>query len=226
MDRIGPRLRPLLACALLVAPLACGSDPQGEPLGQEGAHEHGVADVSLVVEGREATVFFRLPAGDLFGFEGGEATQEEREVARAALEGVESSLVAMLGIPAELGCRVTEVSWSGAAEGVLDPGGPGGGDGEESETTPAEEATHDHGEADHEHDHEGESGEDGEHDDGGHSDVIGDFDLACAETLEGVTLRLAFTEYVETLEKIDLQAVAADRQFGRRVPASGARVGL
>lgn len=229
MDPIGPTVRRLLPCLLLLAPLACESEsgPQGEPLGQEGAHEHGVADVSLVAEGQGATVSFRAPAGDLYGFEGGEPTQDEREVARDALQRLESSMVAMLGIPAELGCRVTEVSWSGAAEEVLAPVESGGGEGD---TEPDGGADQEH---DHDHDHgsaggeeESQAGEAEEDDAHGHSDVIGDFSIACSEALAGATLRLAFTDHLEAIEKIDLQTVSTDRQFGRRVPASGVRIRL
>jgi len=229
MNRTAILYRSLLLGSLTLAPLACQSEPQGEPLGQEGAHEHGVADLSLVVAGREVSVAFQAPAGDLFGSEGGEPTPEERASARVALERIEGSLVAMLGFPEELGCRVVEVSWAGAAEAMLAPeadaaspgasGGSAEGGGEEGHVHGEEVAGgSDEGqdpEAEHEHD-EG----------GGHSDVIGDFGIACAGSLDGVTLELAVSEHLEAIQKVDLQAVSGDRQFGRRVAASGTRLPL
>jgi hypothetical protein len=45
----------LVAAALLGLPigLACEGSEVGEPLGREGAHEHGVPRVGMVVSGRE-----------------------------------------------------------------------------------------------------------------------------------------------------------------------------
>jgi hypothetical protein len=197
MDRPPHRVARAAAVAALLTLAGCGSGPPGEPLGQEGAHEHGVADLSIVADGPGATVAFQVPAGDILGFEGGEPTAEERASAREVLRRLESELPAMLGLPEELGCRVAAVSWRGAAADVM--GDADGADGEDGR---------------------------GEEEGTGHSDVGADFELACSAPLAGTTLELQVGRHFDSIGRLDLQAVSEARQFGRRVPADGFRVEL
>lgn len=201
---------------VMVSLSACGGGDPGAPLGQDGAHEHGVADLSLVVDGTEVSVLFQAPAGDILGYEGGEPGEEELAAAREALRGLESNLVAMLGIPEQLECRVVGVSWEGAAHEVLEAtGAEGDVDEEGSEGDQAAD------------DHEGEDHEDhGEEDEGGHSDLIADFTITCGAPLEGSSLVLAISDYLEGIEEVDLQAISEGNQVGRRVSASGTEVDL
>ena len=175
---------------------ACASGPGDEPLGQDGAHEHGVADVSILVDGAAATVAFEGPSGDLTGVEGDPETEEERAAVAEVVAILEARIVEMLGIPEDLGCRVEAARWDDVAEEVTEP---------------------DTGEEDHDH----EPGEAHEHE-----DLVGEFDLVCAEPLSGVTLVPDVTRYFPAIGKLDLQLVSGTRQFGRRIPASGYRLEL
>lgn len=194
--------------SVLPLALAACSGEIGEPLGQEGAHEHGVADVSMVVEGASATVVFTAPSGDLWGFEHAPENAEDRELRSEALSLLERSLVQALGLDVDLGCQVTSVEWSGAAAPLEDEAEPG-------------EDGHEHEDDDHEHEEDGD-----EHEDHGGSDAVGAFDLTCERPLAGSSLSLAFSEIFEALDRIDLQVVSEERQLGRRVPAQGTEIEL
>jgi len=229
-DRIPPHLPTLPV--VLVAVSACSGGVVGEPLGQEGAHEHGVAAVSMVVEGAEANVVFRAPSGDLWGFERPPRTDEEVDVRSGALASLEDGLIAALGLDARLGCSVDTVRWSGAAIVPPDP--------RDSESSDESTGTSDH---DHDHDHDATGSEeehvDGhqhedDHDDQDHgtddhdhgSSAEAEFEISCDAPISGTQLVLDFSSLFETIERVDLQVVSESQQFGRRVAAAGTRIGL
>lgn len=199
----------------VVAASACSEGVVGEPLGQEGAHEHGVAAVSMVVEGAEATVTFRAPSGDLWGFERPPRSEEEADARRRALTSLEEGLIAALGLEARLGCTVRSTRWSGAASAPLVR------DDAESDDGHEHGSDHGHGHQD-EHSHEDEHA----HDDDHGSDAEAEFELECEAPLAGARLALAFSDLFETIERVDLQIVSESQQFGRRVPADGTRIEL
>lgn len=228
--RIHPHLPTLLTA--VVAASACSGGVVGEPLGQEGAHEHGVAAVSMVVEGAEATVAFRAPSGDLWGFERRPRSDEEVDARSRALANLEAGLIAALGLDARLGCTVRAVRWSGAAIAPADHDESP----ESDESTGASDDEHDHAHAhdaseqghgdghQHEDDHDHQDHSTDDHDHG--SDAEAEFEIACDAPLAGTQLALDFSRFFETIERVDLQVVSESQQFGRRVAAGGTRIRL
>jgi hypothetical protein len=207
-----PRYRNVLTLVTtVVAASACSEGVVGEPLGQEGAHEHGVAAVSMVVEGAEATVTFRAPSGDLWGFERPPRSEEEADARRRALTSLEEGLIAALGIETRLGCTVRSTRWSGAASAPLVR--------DDAESDDGHEHEHEHA---HAHSHEDEHA----HDDDHGSDAEAEFELECEAPLAGTRLALAFSNLFETIDRLDLQIVSESQQFGRRVTADGTRIDL
>lgn len=227
-----------LVRAAVLAPLvlvACGSEMIGEPLGQDGAHEHGIAAVGIIVDGQSATVDFRAPAADLWGFEHPPESQEEIQARDAALAALEAGIVEVIGFAPRLGCRMISTRWDGAA--ILTAA-----IGEHREAASSGDESHDHGHHEHSDDHHG--AEDDHPDEGGHHDeegahhdeedhhdhassnVIAEFDIQCSEALAGSRLTLAVADLFESIEKVDLQAVSEASQFGRRVPARGSSIEL
>jgi len=216
---------PLCVLTAVVAGSSCSSGVIGEPLGQEGAHEHGVAAMSMVVEGNDATLTFRAPAGDLWGFERAPRSDEEVDARRRALTSLEAGLVAALGLDTRLGCAVRAVRWSGAAVSPLVP------QGQASQNASAHAHAHAHAHG-HTHDDEGvrSHGDGGtdedeyEHEHG--SDAEAEFEITCEAPLAGTRLTLGLADLFENIERVDLQIVSESQQFGRRVPARGTRIGL
>ena len=73
-----------------------------------GAHEHGVADLTLALEGRMLQIELISPLDNLVGFEHAPADAAQR----AALAAAESRLqdaAGMFALPAEAGCTVRQV---------------------------------------------------------------------------------------------------------------------
>jgi hypothetical protein len=114
--------RPRASCAGLVLGLAAalaacgGSAPSddvieldGGNLGEEGAHEHGVARLSLAVDDTEVTLNFRAPGASLYGFEHEPRDAAERRVREEALERVRNGLGGFVSFAPEARCTPEEV---------------------------------------------------------------------------------------------------------------------
>ncbi|CAN5771257.1 DUF2796 domain-containing protein [soil metagenome] len=190
-----------------------GGEESPRPLGQEGAHEHGVARVDLAVDGDLATVVFRAPAAEVYGFERAPVSDEQRERRRAGLEDVEARMGEALLFDPALGCEVEirERGWQ------MEEGGP----------VSEDRHDHDHG---HDDDHNQQDHTQQDHTppsngDGGHLDVEAVFDVRCQAPLPGTRLRLAVGEVFPGIVDVDLQVVSG-RTFGGRYGASGAEVEL
>jgi len=216
---------PVAGLALLFS-LAC-SDARGtgavyEPLGQRGAHEHGVAALDMAVDGALATVFLRVPAGDLFGFEHQPRTEQERQQRALALDRLESNLVVMLGLDG-LGCVVSASSVAGVGAEV-------DADHAAQHTDHAHDAhQHDAHQHDaHQHDDAAHGADDGTDEHGDHegAEFEAEFTLACDAPLGGTELALDFRSAFPAIEKLDLQVLSERTTFGQRVPASGTRIAL
>jgi len=207
---------PISGLALLLS-LACadarGTGPGYEPLGQRGAHEHGVAALDIAVDGALATVFLRAPAGDLFGFEHQARTEQEREQRVLALRRLESGLVAMLGLDA-LGCtvRASTVENSGADHPVQHPE-------HAHDPHPHDDGAHGAAQTPDPDGH-------GEHDSHEGAEFEAEFTLACDAPLGGTDLTLDFRSAFPAIEKLDLQVLSERTAFGQRVPATGTRIAL
>lgn len=69
-------------------------------------HQHGVADLSLVIEAGSVTAQLDAPLDSLVGFERAPRTDAERQRARAALARL-ADPAGLLRLPASAGCSVT-----------------------------------------------------------------------------------------------------------------------
>jgi hypothetical protein len=221
----------------LFAMAACGGgDPSsevlelgGENLGAEGAHEHGIARLSLAVDDTEVTLDFRAPGASLYGFEHTPRTDAERLARDEAVRLVREELGRFVTLPKEAACEPGEVHLTGEPRGATDPEPDGhdqaggrdeaGGRGEDAgrEDHDDHEETHDHGEA---HDHEGEGEGEGDHD--GHSEIEARVVLRCAESPEGSTARLRVAEFFPDVVHVDLIVLSGTRQGGARVDPDAA----
>ncbi|MDX5364404.1 MAG: DUF2796 domain-containing protein [Pseudazoarcus pumilus] len=122
------------------------------------AHEHGVAELRVALEGSTLLVEFESPLANLVGFE--HAARSEAE--KAALAGLEKTLRAPAGLfalPAAAGCALKEV---------------------ELELPGVEDDHHHHGH-DHKHDHKH-----AHHDD--HADAYVAWEFACKSAPEALDL--------------------------------------
>lgn len=138
-----------------------------------GAHEHGVADLRVAVEGSELSIELSTPLDNLVGFEHAPRTDAQRK-AVAEAEARLRDFPALFVLPAAARCEVKDIEL-------------------ESPWHEAEHGEH----KDHGHDHKHEQAHDHKHDDGhdhdaGHGDLHAHYELSCAvpQALNEVQVRL------------------------------------
>ena len=90
----------LLTAALVVwASTASGASQR--------AHVHGVGQITIVVEGKQATVEFLAPAEGIYGFEHEARTKADQEKRDAALARLQEKISTMIVFEADRGCQFT-----------------------------------------------------------------------------------------------------------------------
>lgn len=105
--------------ALLIT--AAASNPA---FASQRAHVHGVASLSVAIDGAELSVYLESPLDSLLGFEHRPRTAAQRQAADAALARIQD-VAAWLRPSAEAGCTVTALSVDDSAlQPAKDSSGP------------------------------------------------------------------------------------------------------
>lgn len=153
------------------------------------AHEHGVAEVGVAVDGRTAQIEFTAPGSAIIGFEHEAKTDADKKKMADAFAKFKSNTAAMFVFEASKGCTIA-TKMIGVAE--------------------EHDHDHDHGEKaakadshDHGHDH-----------DRGHLDIRALVDVSCKQALEGSTLRFAVKRFFPDAETLRVQVVGSNFQTG------------
>lgn len=221
---------------------ACGGEDQPGALGNEGAHEHGVARVNVAVDGSTATIEFVSPAMGIYGFEHEAVSEEDRARQAEGLQTLRTRFASMFVMDEGRACRFTLVH-----VGMV---------GDEHAHEVGEDHAHEEGEDyahDDEHAHDGEhahsEGEDHAHEeaaaaepadqaaeapaasqgeeshDHAHAEVVAEFTVDCESPVSGSRLSFAVAEVFPGIQSLDVQ-VLGDQVTGGRYQASGAGVEL
>ncbi len=149
----------------------------------QGAHEHGIADLRVAIEGGEVLVEFDSPLDNLVGFEHAPNTPEQR-AALAAAERRLLDFASLFTLPAAAGCVLSDVQ----LESPYPQGADGHGDHDhkhDHDHDHKHDHDHDHDhkhdhdhDHDHKHDHDHDHGNSDDHDHG-HADLYVVYQLAC-----------------------------------------------
>ncbi len=192
--RLNPRLAAVSRLALLALCASAWMSP-AHAQHVHGAHEHGVAHLSVAIEGSEVLIELSTPLDNLVGFEHAPATAAQH----AALADAE----ARLGQGAEL-FRLPEAAGCGLAETVLESPSP-------LRAGKEQPAAHDH-----DYDHGADALE-------GHADLIATYRFECARPAALDALRVELFQAFPRLR--ELRAVrAAEGGQGAAVLKPGAAV--
>ncbi|MEQ9363670.1 MAG: DUF2796 domain-containing protein [Leptospirales bacterium] len=187
------------ACgALLFAAIAC--EPGGHHH-QEGAHVHGVARLSLAIDGeKQLGVVLRAPAQSVYGFEHAARSDADRAAQTRALDRLRNDFAALIGLDAGAGCRAAS----------------------------AEVEVHEDGHADHEHQEHGEDHAE-DHDaadqnkvSGEHREVHVEYIFECETPVAGSELRPTLHQAFQGIETIQIQILGDDRQKSSVITRAGA----
>lgn len=173
------------------------------------AHEHGVGELNIAIDGVTIAIELHAPGADIVGFEYAAETAEDR----AAIDNAVALLakpMALFVLPADAACSVVQASAALETEDAHD-------DHAHEKEDHAEHDDHDHAEHDdHDaHDHE-EHAEHDEHDheehdahadEASHSEFHAEYTLNCA-TPEAVTaIDFAYFEAFENARELEVQIV-------------------
>ena len=161
------------------------------------AHEHGAAQLKMVVEGKQLQIEFEAPSESLVGFEYFPEADKDREVFAAAMA-ILSKPSKLFGIPDEAECmsvgiKVSQTLLSGEVKHH-----EGGDDHDESKSG-----------KDHDHDKEGDHDEHGKE---AHSEFHASYLWNChhADDLDSLQTRLI--KVFPRIEEVRVQWIVGDRQ--------------
>lgn len=197
--------RLLLALPFALLPLAIAHaaghdhdhDHEHAEHGSLGAHEHGVAQLNAVFEGKTLELELESPAMNLVGFEHAATSAADKAKVAAAHSSLQQPLV-LFGLEAG-DCKVIKQ----ALESPLFAGSEHAHDDDHDE--------HDH--AEHKHEHKGDAHD---HADGeSHSDIHAHYQFDCQrpDALKQLNLDALFKQFPGT-EKIQVQLIAPSGQQG------------
>ena len=190
-----------ISALLVVQPLAAAQDPGQR---QHGTHEHGVASLTLAIEGTVMQVELESPAMNLVGFEHAPTSDAERKALDDALA-VLADWGRLFRVPEEAGCDLAQ-SEVVAPPGHLGEDGAGGNDRE-----PAKVSGHGHG---HGHGHEHEHGHEHADDHAGaaHADIRAAYRLDCRDPGALTRLDLGLFDAFPGTERVRVQFVTPGGQ--------------
>jgi hypothetical protein len=155
------------------------------------AHEHGVAEVGVAVDGKTAQIEFTAPGSAIMGFEHEAKTDADKKKMADAFAKFKANAATMFAFDAALGCSVTT-----------------------KQIGVAEEHDHDHDHDAKEHKHDAKGHDHGHKHDHDHADVRALVDVNCKQSLEGSTLRFAVKRFFPEAETLRVQVVGANFQTG------------
>jgi hypothetical protein len=158
------------------------------------AHEHGVAEVGIALEGAGAQIEFTAPGSAIMSFEHEPKTAADKKKMSDAFGKFKANAGSMFAFDPQLNCAVKTLQI-----GI------------------AEEHDHSAGGADHEHS-SGQKAADGhDHD---HADVRAIIDVKCKSPLKGSTLRFAVKNIFPEISTLRVQVVGNDFQTGAELKGS------
>lgn len=171
-----------------------------------GSHQHGVATVNVVAEGKSVTVQLNTPADSIYGFEHKAVKKKDIETRDAAVAKLKSSAQSMFLLDASLNCKLSSAE---VDPFVTDSHSSDA----KAENTKVEEK-HNHKEK---HSHKKK---------GTHAEVHATFQFECEKPLSGSTMSFAAQKHFKALRTLKVQVLSGDKQSGLTVKKDKGSVSL
>lgn len=168
---------------------------------QLGAHEHGVGQLNIAVDGGQVAMAFHAPGADIVGFEYAASSDADRA---AIADGVAvlARPLDLFVLSAEAGCNVVRA----AAELEADGGHDHGHDAHDHDTHNHDEHEHDEHERDEherdEHAHDAHAYGDS------HAEFYAEYLLDCASPEALSTVEFAYFDQFENAREVDVQILS------------------
>ena len=212
----------VVAAALLVS----AAVPASAEKRQHGTHEHGLAQLSVAVEGLNVQLMLESPMFNLAGF--GLAKTEQQDHAVEEIEHLLNDPLALFALSGATCVSVSTTVVGEAFEGEhamhdekhdehADEGHDEHKDEHADEHADEEHDEHKDGHADEGHD---------EHDEARHADVKVEWVLECSELGENPVMQVKLFEHFEHLKQLDVQYLSGDKQGAEQLTAAQAELQL
>lgn len=172
-----------------------------------GAHEHGVANLNLVVDGNAVAIELDSPADNLLGFEYTPRSEEDIAKVKDVMALLEQADTLFL-FPAEADCKLEKVELEAPQFDAV-------------KRADESQAEHKHSDHKHDHKHKHEHKHDGEHKHADtHADIEAHFHFQCSQPAALNQVEVALFEAFPGTEKLLLQAITPAGQQGGELSAS------
>lgn len=160
-----------------------------------GAHEHGVGELNIAIEGGRISMELKAPGADIVGFEHAASAAADREAVDTAMAVLERPLELFV-MPEAAGCTVVEAHAALEADERA----------HEEEHDHEEDAEEDHEGHDHDdHDHDAHDAEHEDHAEGGHTEFYAEYALDCVSPSDLSQIGFAYFDMFPNAREIELQ---------------------
>ena len=156
----------LIATAITTTPV------NAEETRQLDAHEHGVGQLDIAIDGQKIAMELHAPGADIVGFEYAAESAKDLAAVDAAVAKLSAPL-ALFVLPEAAGCSIVEATAGLESEEEHEEHG--------DEHADDEHAKDEHGEHGHDEDEHAEDGHDEHADESGHTEFHAEYLLNCAE---------------------------------------------
>jgi hypothetical protein len=156
----------LIATAITTTPVIA------EETRQLDAHEHGVGQLDIAIDGQQIAMELHAPGADIVGFEYAAESAKDLAAVDAAVAKLSAPL-ALFVLPEAAGCSIVEATAGLESEEEHEEHG--------DEHADDEHAKDEHGEHGHDEDEHAEDGHDEHADESGHTEFHAEYLLNCAE---------------------------------------------
>jgi hypothetical protein len=177
----------VLGVALVIFSLDAGGAAEKR---RHEAHEHGVAEINIAIEGSKADVEFRAPAESVMGFEHEAKSESDKKKRDAALKAVQTKMTQMVLFDPKLSCKFSEVKTAVVEEG-----------GEAGKTQPGKDG--------HAHKDEKKTAE--------HREVRASVSVSCDKPLAGSRVKFGVSKLFPALHETKVQVLGDAKQSGATI---------
>lgn len=173
--------------------LGCATSALAEGNRQLDAHEHGVGELDIAIDGNVVAMELHAPGADIVGFEYAAESAEDRAAIDAALATLARPLE-LFQIPAAAECGVTQASAELESE-------------EAHEDHDHDEHEHEHEEEHAEHDHDEHDHEEEHADGASHTEFHAEYMLACGNPGALTEIGFPYFDTFENARELEVQLV-------------------
>ena len=172
------------------------------------AHEHGVGELNIAIDGNQIAMELHAPGADIVGFEHAAESAQDRAAIETAVATLARPL-ALFGLPADAECTVTQASAELESEEHDEHEGADDHDHEHDHDDHADHDDHDdhadHGDG-HDHDEHAEDDHEGE---ATHSEFHAAYMFDCARPDAITEIEFTYFDVFENARELEIQVVGA-----------------